>query len=196
MEIQTDHNLNNLAILCLECHDDTQIQGGFSRKLDSDQIKLYRDDWHRLVAQQRAITDPIIINPENKDQIEYITSIADIYKENSDYDELAMLYDGINNELRDKYIELALENNPSDASIIYFRSLQDKIELIPDEVIKRELKRKTKDKDFLQRARVHHELKNYEQAAIDYIDGIHEVIHNKEFIFTAAFILKNFLKKD
>lgn len=51
----SNHALENLAILCLVCHRDTQIRGGFDRKLDAEQIKLYRDDWHRIVAEQRAV---------------------------------------------------------------------------------------------------------------------------------------------
>lgn len=41
----------NLAVLCFDCHRETQIQGGFDRKLDAHQVRLYRDDWLRLVSQ-------------------------------------------------------------------------------------------------------------------------------------------------
>jgi hypothetical protein len=44
----------NLATLCFDCHRETQITGGFDRKLDSDQVVLYRDDWVTLVAQDRS----------------------------------------------------------------------------------------------------------------------------------------------
>jgi hypothetical protein len=43
----------NLAALCFQCHDDTQIKGGFGRKLDSHQVLRYRDDWHNSVQAQR-----------------------------------------------------------------------------------------------------------------------------------------------
>src|SRR5258708_39654200 len=43
----------NLAVLCLECHNETQIRGGFGRKLNADQITLYRDDWLTQVAKTR-----------------------------------------------------------------------------------------------------------------------------------------------
>jgi hypothetical protein len=45
---------DNLATLCLECHQQTQLTGGFARRLDGDQVVLYRDDWHRTVAVRRA----------------------------------------------------------------------------------------------------------------------------------------------
>ena len=43
----------NLAVLCLDCHHDTQIRGGFSRKLDALQIVLFRDEWHAIVDGNR-----------------------------------------------------------------------------------------------------------------------------------------------
>jgi hypothetical protein len=43
---------SNLAVLCLDCHRETQIHGGFDRKLEAQQILLFRDDWQRLVSQK------------------------------------------------------------------------------------------------------------------------------------------------
>jgi hypothetical protein len=44
----------NLAALCLQCHDDTQIRGGFGRKLNAAQVIQYRDDWVKRIAEIRA----------------------------------------------------------------------------------------------------------------------------------------------
>ncbi len=52
-----NHDPANLAVLCLECHNETQITGGFSRKLDATQVRTYRDDWHPRVAQRRNLAD-------------------------------------------------------------------------------------------------------------------------------------------
>jgi len=49
----------NLAVLCLECHNDTQKRGGFARKLDAHQVVRYRDDWHQRVRTRRAEADRI-----------------------------------------------------------------------------------------------------------------------------------------
>jgi hypothetical protein len=43
----------NLAVLCLECHNDTLLRGGFDRKLDAAQVTLYRDDWYAKVEDVR-----------------------------------------------------------------------------------------------------------------------------------------------
>ena len=47
----------NLAVLCLECHNETLVQGGFGRQLTGEQIVIYRDDWHRRVLTRRDDAD-------------------------------------------------------------------------------------------------------------------------------------------
>jgi Protein of unknown function (DUF3298)/Deacetylase PdaC len=64
-EDPSNNSPENLAVLCFDCHRETQIRGGFDRKLDAAQVKLYRADWMRRVEirrdrEQGAIqTDPI-----------------------------------------------------------------------------------------------------------------------------------------
>lgn len=53
-EDPSNNALENLAVLCFDCHTETQIRGGFDRKLDAAQIVLYRDQWLATVAQQRG----------------------------------------------------------------------------------------------------------------------------------------------
>lgn len=45
--------VNNLAVVCFDCHRETQLRGGFDRKLDVAQIQLYRRDWVRRVSERR-----------------------------------------------------------------------------------------------------------------------------------------------
>lgn len=49
----------NLSVLCLLCHDDTQIKGGFGRKLDTNLVIQYRDDWHARVVIRRDKADEL-----------------------------------------------------------------------------------------------------------------------------------------
>ena len=58
-----NHNVfENLAVLCLDCHNDTQIKGGFGRKLNAPLVTKYRDEWlqdvklRRDLANERAVT--------------------------------------------------------------------------------------------------------------------------------------------
>jgi hypothetical protein len=45
---------DNLAVLCFDCHRETQIRGGFDRKLDAAQVRLYKEDWNNRVEQKRG----------------------------------------------------------------------------------------------------------------------------------------------
>jgi Protein of unknown function (DUF3298) len=45
---------DNLAVLCLDCHRETQIRGGFDRKLDAAQVRLYKLDWLKRVEALRG----------------------------------------------------------------------------------------------------------------------------------------------
>ena len=47
----------NLAVLCLLCHDETMVSGGFGRKLKFEVVVRYRDDWNNRVAKRRAEAD-------------------------------------------------------------------------------------------------------------------------------------------
>ena len=142
----SNNTITNLAVLCFDCHRETQIRGGFDRKLDSEQIILYRNDWNIVVSLKRASSDSdISLNKETNEKFfELVTSLGEIYRENKEHLMLAHHYHNIGNkELRDKYIELALENNPTDYDIVDLRALQGRVELIPNEVIAREKKRYT-----------------------------------------------------
>ena len=51
-----NHVFENLAALCLDCHNETLIEKGFHRKLDARQIILYRDSWLAQVSKMREET--------------------------------------------------------------------------------------------------------------------------------------------
>lgn len=58
-ENPANNTKENLSVLCLLCHDDTQTKGGFGRKLDANLVTQYRDDWHARVAFRRAKADEL-----------------------------------------------------------------------------------------------------------------------------------------
>ncbi|GEM_PF-1524111 len=61
------HNsIENLAVLCLLCHEQTQISGGFGRKLDCHQVVRYRDAWLDRVSKRRDQADQQAIQFLNK----------------------------------------------------------------------------------------------------------------------------------
>jgi hypothetical protein len=52
---------DNLAVLCLQCHDETQVGGGFGRRLNAPLVIKYRDAWIARVAQRRAEADRLAV---------------------------------------------------------------------------------------------------------------------------------------
>ncbi|MEO2213757.1 HNH endonuclease signature motif containing protein [Paenibacillus amylolyticus] len=198
-ENPANNDMNNLAVLCLDCHNDTMIQGGFGRKLNSEQVILYRDDWTRIVKQKRNNTALEAVQEQAMDHdsnfIEYITSVSEIYREIKEYVLLAGLYDSIGNyDLRDKYIEIALGETPSDQTICYLRGMQGKGNLIPSEVIERETSRYTQNKDYSQRARFYLDVGKDKEAALDYVRSVLEDLENNN-LFSAAFYLKELVNE-
>ncbi|MCP3460439.1 HNH endonuclease signature motif containing protein [Bradyrhizobium sp. CCGUVB23] len=60
-EDPSNHDPNNLAVLCLQDHEETQIRGGFGRKLRALDVTKCRDEWTRRVRERRAEVDKIVI---------------------------------------------------------------------------------------------------------------------------------------
>ena len=48
-----NHNIKNLAVLCLECHNKTQKKGGFARGLTPNYVTKCRDNWLATVDLRR-----------------------------------------------------------------------------------------------------------------------------------------------
>jgi hypothetical protein len=51
----------NLAVLCLICHDETQVKGGFARRLSPAEVRLYRDNWLQRVEKRRRDADVLVV---------------------------------------------------------------------------------------------------------------------------------------
>ena len=195
---KSNNDIGNLAILCLDCHTETQISGGFHRKLDADQIVLYRDDWLRLVARERwntLLTDEETYARPSLD-LELITTVLDVLKENKEYDLLAMHYHTIGNtELRDKYIDLALSRKIDAETEMYLRKIQDKIELVDPKRIKRRIDRLKKSANWSQLDRLYADVKDCEQATFYYCRSICEDLQESN-VFSAAYYLKEMNEKE
>ena len=182
----------NLAVLCLGCHTETQLRGGFHRKLDAEQVLLYRDDWLMVVARERATARGTAMDERISDQadLELATSLAEIYREAQAYDLLAMHYLTLGNvELRDKYIDLAIKAGIDDSSVIFFRAEQGRQDLIPPNLVAREERRLKRHKDFFQLARFFRQLSRPVDAVLATCQGAVESIKEGN-LFSAAIYLK------
>lgn len=188
----------NLAVLCLECHTDTMIRGGFHRKLDADQVLLYRDDWNQVVAQRRAAADARAAStgPGQSAELKSLTTTLDILKERKQYWVLAVQYDALGNtDLRDKYVELALQDESDDDAVIFLRSMQGRQDLIPQEAIQREVQRREKYEDWSQLGRLYEKIGDYKKAVQCYCKTILEDLKDDR-VFAAAFYLKELAQTD
>ncbi|MBA3024413.1 MAG: HNH endonuclease [Sideroxydans sp.] len=78
-EDNSNNDPSNIAVLCFDCHRDTQITGGFDRKLDAHQIVIYRDDWIKRIRNRRVSDHgPEEISPQVKDPLlKLIMSLPD-----------------------------------------------------------------------------------------------------------------------
>ncbi len=134
---------------------------------------------------------PIADIEENQSiTIALATSLAEIYREREEYELLALHYLGVgNSELRDKYIDLAIQQGMDDESIIFFRSVQDRLDLIPGEVKKREIKRLESHNLWFSLGRLYRQLKEHELAIQATCKGVILSIEEGN-IFSAAFHLK------
>lgn len=63
-EDPSNNDIGNLSVLCLQCHDGTQIRGGFGRKLNSDLVTKYRDAWIERVTKRRELADEMAVKRE------------------------------------------------------------------------------------------------------------------------------------
>jgi hypothetical protein len=191
--------LHNFAVLCFDCHTETQISGGFHRKLDADQVILYRDDWLNVVSRQRAASPNRILAsdsiPESAD-LELATSVAEILRDREEYELLALHYYGIgNDELRDKYVELAIRQGVDDETLIFFRNSQNRLDLIPPEVIHRRVKELESRSDWFSLGRLYRELGDHKLATISTSKGAIKAIQEGN-IFSAAYHLKEMVDDD
>jgi hypothetical protein len=197
-ENPANNEFGNLAVLCLECHNETMIHGGFGRKLNADQVILYRDDWLIQVAKSRAAYVDRFSTTDEEDQsvnIELATSLAEIYREREEYELLALHYLGIDNdELRDKYIELAIRQGVADDSLIFFRSVQERLDLIPEEVKRRQIKKLEEQGLWFSLGRLYRELEEYQLATRATCRGVVEALEEGN-VFSAAFHLKEMVSE-
>lgn len=49
----------NLVVLCFECHNQTQVRGGFGRRLDAAQVRQFQADWLERVRYRRDRADAL-----------------------------------------------------------------------------------------------------------------------------------------
>jgi hypothetical protein len=175
-ENPTNHDEHNLAVLCFECHEETQRTGGFARRLDRAQVLLYRDNWLQTVAAERStshLDDRLHRTPENLYDAQLVTSLVEINRNAENWVNLAFLYDGISNEeLRDEAVDKATAAGASDGVLLMLRRMQGRLGEVPKDMIDSELER-LKD-NYRERSLLLEDLGRYREAAEEHLQGLAE----------------------
>lgn len=194
-EDPSNHTLKNLAVLCLDCHTLTMIKGGFHRRLGTEQVLLYRDDWVAVVAGKRS---PVLAPPEadkgRPPRIELATSKAEALRENREFALLASHYHNVGDvALRDKYIDRALASRRfrSPQVEIFLRSLQGRMDLVNSKTRETAVKELSKPGQESQLARLYATLGDWTAAAKTYSIAIARMLDNGN-VFSAAYYSKEF----
>jgi hypothetical protein len=181
----------NLAVLCLDCHRDTQISGGFDRKLDAEQVRLYRAAWLDHIRERRAFTADFDrpSNPELSSTMRLQTLAAqiEVARDREDWLELAFIYHGVGDtELRDKYADKVLAGDPPAWQEVLLRVRQGKTDLLSQDAIDEVLD----TDDWTTKARILTSLGRTKEAAAVYLEGITEAIKEERY-FLAAIYMKS-----
>jgi hypothetical protein len=193
-----NHAVENLAVLCLDCHTETQKQGGFYRRLDAPQVRLYRDEWLRAVGRQ--VCDPQSglhlkhaggITRESQEQV------ARLLHENGMYAALARHYDLLGeSELRDRYIEIAIEHGEVPVEVeVELRVRQGRLAEVPSARLHAYITRPRHDADPCALASIHKSLGDEKEAVAVYCRNILHLLHRRE-LYRAAILLKRLAEQD
>ena len=90
-ENPANNSFDNLSVLCLECHNETMIKGGFGRKLDATQIIKYQSIWLERVKKRREKADDLAsikaVTGKSETTLEEINKVIDF--EQNDYEDSA-----------------------------------------------------------------------------------------------------------
>jgi hypothetical protein len=193
-EDPTNHARTNLAVVCFDCHEKTQIKGGFARGLDSEQIRLYRDDWDRMVAGNRTTSlDESISRTPMMDagsvgglDASLATALVEIDRDAENWVGLAYLYNRLgNDELRDKAIEKAISAGVSIEVMLGLRAIQGRLSEVDQGVIADHLSKAEQDGRYREQASLHVDLGDHRAGAEAYIRGLTETMDDFS-VFTVA----------
>lgn len=183
----------NLAVLCFDCHRDTQIQGGFDRKLDAEQVRLYRKHWLDAVQSERTAfrNGPPMPTPDKRRLAARLAEI-EIWREQEDWWRVAKAYDTAGDtELRDRYIEKFLERDSSPWAQLLAARLQGRVDSLAPEVQAAVIE--TLEGEWTSKGRALLEFGDVPEAVRVLLRGVTNAVEEGRW-FPAAFYLRHVLE--
>ncbi len=192
-EDPSNNAFENLAVLCQDCHRDTQIRGGFDRKLDAGQVRLYRRDWLEQVRNFRV--KPLrVANSTGPTPLSVRAMLArlEIAKSNEDWLSVARIYDAAGDlELRDKYVEIALAKDDRPFMQVLLRDMQGRAAELPEAV--KVAAAEEVSEDWTTHGGVLLDVGKVQEAAMTWLLGITEAIADGKW-FLAAYYIQHALR--
>jgi hypothetical protein len=100
-EDSANNDFANLAVMCLACHDETQITGGFARRLSPSAVRLYRDEWVARVKKRKRDADELFIAQatSNIERMQSLDSPGELLHPQPSREELERFIDDLPNVL-------------------------------------------------------------------------------------------------
>jgi len=181
----------NLAVLCMECHRETQVRGGFARKLDAHQVRLYRNDWLNIVGRSRTTERGVEVDSTLGISPEAHAEVAQILLAHRCYELLARHYHLIGDyEQRDRYIEIALaQAETSPRTEVRLRLLQGRVAEVAPERLAAWESQACSFKGAVERIAMLKQAGRPIEALLAYCELITQRLHAGDY-FLAGFFLK------
>jgi hypothetical protein len=193
-----NHAFENLAVLCLECHTETQKKGGFYRKLDAAQVRLYRNEWLNIVGRLRVPGGEPLDHGSTFGITEAAREqVAQILLEHRQYAMLARHYHLLGQtELRDRYVELALaEPEVTLATEVALRLRQNRLDAITPARLHEFLSSPHSMHGTLEVVQVYRALGRDTEAMLTFCDAIAQMLQAGNRL-SAAIFLKRLADED
>jgi hypothetical protein len=186
-----NHAFENLAVLCLDCHTETQKTGGFYRRLDAAQVRLYRDEWLQIVGREHMFNNDV---PESGTPFGITFAsrerVATLLLAARQYALLARHYHLIGDTLaRDKFTEIALaEPDVPVQTEVALRLRQKRLNDVSQARLDAYLNGPHCESEIIELAQVYRELGRDVDALQTYCDSIMLSLRTGNLLFSAVLL--------
>jgi len=105
----SNNSRENLAILCLACHNNTQLKGGFGRHLSASDVRQFRKDWLGRVDARKAKVDEILVGKmtQHSSLAKKVKETTDLLQEQRDDFSMRLFVNALPGTLAAAYKEIS-----------------------------------------------------------------------------------------
>jgi hypothetical protein len=187
----SNNNYENLAVLCLDCHTDTQVHGGFNRKLSAGQVRLYREDWLRRIRNDREGPGSRSAASEPDAAVKTGLARLEVAITKQDWLTVARIYHAAGDiESRDRYIDRGLAEDPSPFYQVLFANLRGTAHQLPEAV--KQAAAEQVERDWTTHGGILLDVGKTKDAALTWLAGVQEAVEDGRW-FVAAYYIRHAL---